>query len=118
MPHRVALWQAIASCALTACWWMVSNLVVYYSIYGLFATWLQTQSKLAPATPVLLSNLAVFIGSPFWGGVADRIGVKTHRRMTLHFLSRPGVMIAPIVPSPEVAGRGDFVEIRGPRADL
>jgi hypothetical protein len=40
---------------------MASNLVVYYSIYGLFATWLQMEFKLPPAavaTPILLGNLA------------------------------------------------------------
>jgi MFS transporter, SHS family, lactate transporter len=68
---------ALLRTTLTACWWMASNLVVYYSIYGLFATWLQTEFKLAPAlvaTPVLLSNLAVFVGGLLWGGLADRIG--------------------------------------------
>jgi MFS transporter, SHS family, lactate transporter len=68
---------ALLGTTLTACWWMASNLVVFYSIYGLFATWLQTEFKLAPAfvaTPVLLSNLSVFVGAPFWGGIADRIG--------------------------------------------
>ena len=34
---------------LTACWWMAGQMVVYYSIYGLFATWLQRDFKLAAA---------------------------------------------------------------------
>jgi MFS transporter, SHS family, lactate transporter len=68
---------ALLGTTLTACWWMASNIVVYYSIYALFATWLQTEFKLAPAlvaTPVLLSNLATIVGVLFWGGAADRIG--------------------------------------------
>src|SRR6516225_3433475 len=42
---------------LTACWWMTGHMVIYYSIYGLFATWLQTELKVSAAvvaTPVLL----------------------------------------------------------------
>jgi len=62
---------------LTACWWMASAFVVYYSIYALFATWLQKDLKLAAAvvaTPILLSNLVGFVGMAFWGVLADRIG--------------------------------------------
>jgi MFS transporter, SHS family, lactate transporter len=46
---------------LTACWWLAGTMVVYYSIYGLFATWLQRDLKLAAAvvaTPILLADLA------------------------------------------------------------
>jgi MFS transporter, SHS family, lactate transporter len=69
-------------------------LVVYYSIYGLFATWLQTEFKLAPAlvaTPVLLSNLAVFVSAPFWGGIGDRIG----RRWSMIIPAIIGCFVAP-----------------------
>jgi MFS transporter, SHS family, lactate transporter len=62
---------------LTACWWTSGNMIVYYSIYGLFATWLQTDFKLAAtavAMPILLSNLASFFGNLPWGFLADRIG--------------------------------------------
>ena len=62
---------------LTACWWVSGVLVVYYSVYGLFATWLQTDFKLSAslvATPVLLSNLAAFGSCWVWGGLADWIG--------------------------------------------
>jgi MFS transporter, SHS family, lactate transporter len=61
----------------TACWWTAGNMIVYYSIYGLFATWLQTDFKLAAtavAMPILLSNLASFFGNMPWGFLADRIG--------------------------------------------
>ena len=59
---------------LTACWWVSGVLIVYYSVYGLLATWLQTDFKLsasAVATPVLLSNLAAFGSCWVWGGLAD-----------------------------------------------
>jgi SHS family lactate transporter-like MFS transporter len=68
---------ALIGNTLTACWWVSGVLVVYYSVYGLFATWLQTDFKLsasAVATPVLLSNLAGFGSCWFWGGLADWIG--------------------------------------------
>ena len=68
---------ALLGNTLTACWWIASSLMVYYSIYALFATWLQTEFKLAPAvvaTPILLSNLASFGGMGFWGWASDRIG--------------------------------------------
>jgi SHS family lactate transporter-like MFS transporter len=79
---------------LTACWWMASNLVVYYSIYGLFATWLQTEFKLAPAAvaaPVLLANLTIVVGNLFWGGAGDRIG----RRWSMIIPAIIGCMVAP-----------------------
>ena len=49
---------------LTACWWMASSFLVYYSINALFATHLQKDLNLSPAlvaTPVALANLAVFL---------------------------------------------------------
>src|SRR5215831_15303659 len=45
---------------LTACWWMASNFVLYYSLTALFATHLQKDLGLSPAlvaTPFLLFNL-------------------------------------------------------------
>jgi MFS transporter, SHS family, lactate transporter len=80
--------------SLTACWWMASALVVYYSIYGLFATWLQREFQLAVAviaTPILLSDLAGFAGTGFWGGVADRIG----RRWSMIIPAMIGCIVAP-----------------------
>jgi SHS family lactate transporter-like MFS transporter len=68
---------ALLSNTLTACWWTASIMVVYYSVYGLFATWLQTEFKVAAAvvaTPVLLSNLVPLLLCWFWGGLADWVG--------------------------------------------
>jgi SHS family lactate transporter-like MFS transporter len=75
-PLLVIFTPALLRNTVTACWW-TGNSIVYYSIYGLFAAWLQTDFKLAAAviaTPVLLSNLASFFGNIQWGMVADRIG--------------------------------------------
>jgi len=80
---------------LTACWWMASAFVVYYSIYALFATWLQRDLKLAAAvvaTPILLSNLVGFVGMAFWGVLADRIG----RRWSIIIPAFLGCVVAPI----------------------
>jgi SHS family lactate transporter-like MFS transporter len=77
---------------LTACWWMASAIVVYYSVYGLFATWLQTDFKLAAgvvATPILLSNLAGIL--PYWGWVADRYG----RRWSIIIQAMIACLVAP-----------------------
>ena len=51
-------------------------LIVWNSVYLLFATWLQTEFNADSgtiATAVLLSNLAAFAGC-FWGWLADEIG--------------------------------------------
>jgi SHS family lactate transporter-like MFS transporter len=79
---------------LTACWWMASNMVVYYSIYGPFATWLQTEFKLpagAVAIPILLSNLLVILTYPFWGWVSDRYG----RRWSMIIPAAVACIVAP-----------------------
>jgi SHS family lactate transporter-like MFS transporter len=42
---------------LTACWWMASSFILYYSLIAMFATHLQKDLNLSPAlvaTPVLL----------------------------------------------------------------
>jgi SHS family lactate transporter-like MFS transporter len=68
---------ALLGNTLTACWWVAGTMVVYYSVYGLFATWLQRELQLpaaAVATPILLSNLVGFASGAFWGCVSDRIG--------------------------------------------
>jgi SHS family lactate transporter-like MFS transporter len=62
---------------LTACWWMASNFVVYYSIYALFATHLQkdlNQSTAMVGQLLLWSNLIGFAAMSFWGWVAERLG--------------------------------------------
>jgi MFS transporter, SHS family, lactate transporter len=61
----------------TACWWMSSAFVVYYSIFGLFATHLQKDLALSAAlvaVPLMFSNAATFAASFVWGWVADVVG--------------------------------------------
>jgi SHS family lactate transporter-like MFS transporter len=62
---------------LNACWWMASAFTVYYSIFGLFATWLTKDLHLSPAAvgwPLVLTNAATFVASFLWGWLADKIG--------------------------------------------
>ncbi|HYZ40795.1 MAG TPA: MFS transporter, partial [Stellaceae bacterium] len=62
---------------LMACLWMASGFVIYYSVYGMFATHLQKDLHFgaeAVALPLALSNLITFFASGFWGWVADRLG--------------------------------------------
>jgi SHS family lactate transporter-like MFS transporter len=66
------LWNTV-----TACWWMASGFVVYYSIFGLFATYLTKDLHMSPAAvgwPLVLTNAATFVASFFWGGLSDKIG--------------------------------------------
>jgi SHS family lactate transporter-like MFS transporter len=80
---------------LTACWWMAGVQTVYYSVFGLFAAWLQTDFKLsaaAIATPILLANLAGFASCWFWGGLADGIG----RRGACIIQAMTACIVAPI----------------------
>ena len=62
---------------LTACLWMAAAFCVYYSIWALFATYLQTELKWTTAmvsTPLFWANIVVFAGNAIWGLVADRWG--------------------------------------------
>lgn len=80
---------------LTACWWMASSFILYYSLVAMFATHLQKDLGLSPAlvaTPVLLSNLVVFFATGFWGWVGDRLG----RRWAMIIPSAIAVFIAPL----------------------
>ncbi len=85
---------ALLANTLTACWWTASMLVVWNSVYLLFATWLQTEFKVDAATiaaAVLLSNLVSFAGC-FWGWAADRIG----RRSAIIIQAAIGSVVAPV----------------------
>jgi len=62
---------------LTACWWMTSAFVIYYSIWSLFATHLQKDLNFSPAqvaVPIAIANFLAFLASGFWGWTADHIG--------------------------------------------
>src|SRR4051794_15720856 len=80
---------------LNACWWMASGFIVYYSIFGLFATYLTKDLHLSPAMvglPLILTNAMTFVASFFWGWVADIIG----RRWAMIIPGLLGLLIAPI----------------------
>ncbi|MBV8704999.1 MAG: MFS transporter [Acetobacteraceae bacterium] len=80
---------------LTACLWMASSFVVYYSITSLFATHLQRDLGLSPglvATPIALHNLIAFLAMGLWGVAADRIG----RRWAMIVPACLGILVAPI----------------------
>jgi SHS family lactate transporter-like MFS transporter len=80
---------------LTACWWMASNFVLYYSLTALFATHLQKDLGLSPAlvaTPFLLFNLVGFVAMGFWGWVGDTLG----RRWAMIIPAAIAVPLAPI----------------------
>jgi SHS family lactate transporter-like MFS transporter len=73
---------------------MSGVMVVYYSIYGLFATWLQKEFQVSAAvvaTPILLANLATFGIAGFWGSIADNVG----RRRTIITQAIIACVVAP-----------------------
>ena len=79
---------------LTACLWMGSGFVVYYSTFGLFATHLQKDLGYAPAMvalPIALSNITGFVASGFWGWVADWMG----RRAAMIIPAFLGFLVVP-----------------------
>jgi SHS family lactate transporter-like MFS transporter len=85
---------ALLGNTLSACWYMAGAMIVYYSVYGLFATWLQTDMKLgaaAVATPILLANVANYFGFGFIGAIADGIG----RRPALIIIAMVTCVVAP-----------------------
>ena len=80
---------------LTACLWMASGFVVYYSVYGMFATHLQKDLHFSPAlvaTPIALANLVGFIASACWGRVADGLG----RRWAMIIPAAIGILVTPL----------------------
>jgi MFS transporter, SHS family, lactate transporter len=87
-------WRLLPN-TLTACLWMASGFVVYYSVYGMFATHLQKDLHLdaaMTAMPIALANLVAFFASGFWGLVADWIG----RRWAMIIPAAIGLFITPL----------------------
>jgi SHS family lactate transporter-like MFS transporter len=80
---------------ITACLWMAAGFVIYYSVYGMFATHLQQDLHLSPelvAMPIALANLVGFLASGFWGLVADRLG----RRWAMIIPAAIGLFVTPL----------------------
>jgi SHS family lactate transporter-like MFS transporter len=93
-PLAAIFRRGIVGNMLNACWFQSAGFVTYYSINALFATHLQKDLGLSTAliaTPLILSNLLVFLASSSWGLVSDRIG----RRWAMII---PGVISIAIVP--------------------
>ena len=79
---------------ITACLWMGSGFVVYYSTFGMFATHLQHDLHFSPALvalPIMLTNIIGFVFSGLWGWVADAYG----RRWSMIIPAAIGVFLVP-----------------------
>jgi SHS family lactate transporter-like MFS transporter len=79
---------------LMACLWMASGFVIYYSVYGMFATHLQKDLHLSAgmvAMPIALANLVAFLASGAWGYVADVLG----RRWAMIIPAAIGALVTP-----------------------
>jgi len=77
-----------------ACLWMASGFVIYYSVYGMFATHLQKDLHLGPgmvAMPIAIANLVAFLASGAWGYVADIFG----RRWAMIIPAAIGACVTP-----------------------
>jgi SHS family lactate transporter-like MFS transporter len=86
--------HGLAMETLTACWWIASGFIVYYSLNALVATHLQKDLNLTPsllATPIVLANLTSLLGMVFWGWMSDRAG----RRWSMIIPAVVGLVIAP-----------------------
>src|SRR5215469_15797320 len=80
---------------LTACWWMASNFILYYSLTALFVPHLQKDLNLSPTVafwPVLFFNLVGFVAMGFWGWTGDKLG----RRWSMIIPAAIAVPIAPL----------------------
>jgi SHS family lactate transporter-like MFS transporter len=79
---------------LTACWWMTSCFVTYYSIWALFATHLQKDlglGSLMVGLPLVAANVLGFIAMSFWGWIGDVLG----RRWSMIIPAAIGLVITP-----------------------
>jgi MFS transporter, SHS family, lactate transporter len=87
--------RALIFNTLTACWWMASNFILYYSLTALFVPHLQKDLNLSPTLafwPVLFFNLVGFAAMGFWGWTGDRLG----RRWSMIIPAAIAVPIAPL----------------------
>src|SRR6185437_3061980 len=94
-PLAAIFRRGIIGNVLNACWFQCAGFITYYAINALFATHLQKDLHLSTAliaTPLILSNLFVFLASTFWGLLSDRIG----RRWAMMIPAAVSLVITPI----------------------
>jgi MFS transporter, SHS family, lactate transporter len=75
--------------------WMAAAFCVYYSIWALFATYLQKELQWTPAmvaVPLFWANIVVFLGNMIWGIVADRYG----RRPAIYLPALLAILVTPL----------------------
>jgi SHS family lactate transporter-like MFS transporter len=88
--RKGVLWNTV-----TCCWWLMSAFTVYYSIFGLFATYMTKELHLTAAQvgwPLAFSNGLTFIFSFVWGSLTDSIG----RRWAMIIPAVIGAAVAPL----------------------
>lgn len=94
IPLAMIFRRSMLRNTITACLWMGSGFVVYYTTFGLFATHLQKDLGFSPALvalPIALSNITGFVASGMWGWVADQYG----RRIAMIIPAIIGLLIIP-----------------------
>ena len=95
MPLMEIFRPRVLGNTLTACLWMASGFVIYYTVFGMFAVHLEKDLHFGPAAvalPLMLMNVATFLASGFWGMVSDRIG----RRWGMILPAVLGLLITPL----------------------
>src|ERR1700744_3294588 len=74
---------------------MASSFVIYYAVYGMFATHLQKDLHLGAAMvamPIALANLVAFLSSGLWGHLSDVLG----RRWAMIIPATIGAFVTPL----------------------
>jgi MFS transporter, SHS family, lactate transporter len=95
VPVAALFRRDVVLTTLSTCWWLVSAFTVYYSIFGLFATYMTRELHLTAAQvgwPLAFSNGLTFLFSFVWGSLADSIG----RRWAMIIPAIIGAAVAPI----------------------
>lgn len=79
----------------SCCWWLMSAFTVYYSIFGLFATYMTKELHLTASQvgwPLAFSNGLTFVASFLWGSLTDSLG----RRWAMIIPAVIGAAVAPL----------------------
>ena len=77
VPLAAIFGKGVLMNTLTCCWWLMSAFTVYYSIFGLFATYMTRELHLTASQvgwPLAFSNGLTFVASFVWGSLTDSIG--------------------------------------------